>query len=276
MGVIKYAYARGAEIVFHGVTHQGGDLMSGFSGSSGSDYEFWSWPENQPLHQDSSAYLLRQLTMGEEVFNRLKLKPAAFEFPHYAGSALDNVLVGKLFEWNYHRSLYFKSEILQDVSLTDKERINICLTPECRKLRLKKLESLKVQADYTAFGTQMIPYPIFRDSYGQSLIPETIGCVDFPSYEPNTWRLVTTPEDLLRRAKKLRVIRGAMASFFWHPVLLSPRNPYYLERPGTLESIGGKKTLMTVVEGLKKLGYEFKSITDCSLFYRSDCQPSRN
>jgi len=90
--------------------------------------------------------------------------------------------------------------------------------------------------------------------------------IDFAFYDPNTWRPVSKPEDLLRRAKKLRVIRGAMASFFWHPHMLNPKGRYYQEVPGSYEKIGGKNSLRLVIKGLKELGYTFKSIEDQSIF----------
>ena len=96
--------------------------------------------------------------------------------------------------------------------------------------------------------------------------------VDYPFYRPDTWRPVSYPEDLLRRAKKLKVIRGSMASFFWHPMMLDSKGYYYREKPGTFDQIGGMKTLETLVKGLQELGYEFASIGDCRWFPRRDCK----
>ena len=96
--------------------------------------------------------------------------------------------------------------------------------------------------------------------------------VDFADYSAKTWRRVSYPEDVLRRAKKLKVIRGAMASFFWHPTLLDRFMPYYEEVPGSFEKIGGTKTLTKIVDGLREMGYEFKSIADCDLFPSRTCK----
>jgi hypothetical protein len=92
--------------------------------------------------------------------------------------------------------------------------------------------------------------------------------VDFAFYPTNTWRPISSPTDILRRAKKLKVIRGAVASFFWHPQLLNPNSRYYIENPGSYEAIGGKKTLTALIDGIQALGYEFVSIGDNSLFPR--------
>ncbi len=271
-GVIDYAKARGANFVMHGVAHQAGDLISGFSGDTGSDYEFWSWPEDRPHPRDHASWVISRIESAEGVFDRFKLKPIAWEVPHYAGSALDFVLFGRMFEWNYHRGLYFKSEIVRPTPLGSREWFFHCSDSKCRSDRLRKASELEVLADYSSLGSQIFPYPIFEDSYGQAIIPESLGMVDYPFYRADTWRQVSTPEDLLRRARKLKVIRGAMASFFWHPILLDPTSVYYREVPGSFEARGGLKTLETLIGGLKALGYEFGSIGDCRWFPRKDCK----
>ena len=214
---------------------------------------------------------MNRLDLGEAVFQRLGLKTSAWETPHYAASALDSFLFGRVFEWNYHRGLYFKSFLEAPVDPASGPLFRECREEKCRESRRKTLSEFKVHADYRSFGGEVIPYPVFEDSYGQAIIPETIGMVDFPLYRPDTWRPVSTVEDLLRRAKKLRVIRGAMASFFWHPLLLDPKGAYYLEVPGSFDSIGGIHTLERLVEGLQALGYQFTSIKDCRYFPRKEC-----
>ena len=148
-----------------------------------------------------------------------------------------------------------------------------CKSKSCREERKAILRNIKVEVDYSSFGASLYPYPIYKDAYGQKIIPETLGMIDFAFYSKQTWRPVSYPEDILRRAKKLRVIRGAYASFFWHTTLLSPKARYYHEIPGSFEQIGGKKTLTYVIEGLKKLGYKFVSISSCEEFYQKGCRP---
>lgn len=271
VGTLRYAKARGADFVFHGVAHQAGDLVGGFDGKSGDDYEFWLFPQNTPLPQDSSDYVIDMLEKGEEVFNRLGIRPIAWELPHYASSALDSFLFGKLFEWNYHRSIYFKTDVLQSDRLTAKHRMFDCVTAECRRERRELARSLKVSANVKYFGGQIFPYPVWKDSFGQAVIPETLGAVEYPFYNDGTWRPVARPADLLHRAKKFKVIRGAWASFFWHPNLVERKLRYYQLHPGNFESEGGYESLKTLVDGIRALGYEFVSIGDCKYFPRSDC-----
>ena len=271
-GFLNYAKALGANFVFHGVAHQSGDLISGYHGVSAADYEFWLYPKNTPLPQDSASYVTQKIEKGEDVFEKLGIRPIAWEVPHYASSVLDSYIFGKTFEWNYHRSLYFKSEVLQDALLTEDERFFNCVTAKCRSDRDQKLAKIKVVTDYTEFGTQVLPFRIWKDSYGQALIPETLGMIDFALYPKDTWRPVSYPEDVLRRAKKLKVIRGAIASFFWHPELMGQKAIYYQTNPGSYAAIGGRKTMITVIEGLKALGYQFISTGDCNIFPHRGCE----
>jgi len=271
LGLMNYAKASNMNFIFHGVTHQSGDLISGYHGVSAADYEFWLFPENRPLPEDSSTFLTHKLEQGEKVFQNMGITPIAWEVPHYASSVLDSYIFGKTFEWINHRSIYFKSEVIQDVDLKTEDQFFKCISAECKAQRDQKLTQLKVKTDYRAFGAPVIPFITWKDSYGQALIPETLGMIDFAMYPKDTWRPVGSPEDVIRRAKKLKVIRGAIASFFWHPQLLNPDCVYYQNVPGSYESVGGKKTLTTVIEGLKNLGYQFVSTGDCKIFPRQSC-----
>ncbi|MGE3609127.1 MAG: DUF2334 domain-containing protein [Bacteriovoracaceae bacterium] len=262
---LKYAKKRGANIVMHGSLHSVGRLMSGYDGICGSDYEFWLYPENKPLPFDSVDWLTRRLELGLKTLPQEKLEPVAFEAPHYAASAMNYIVFGKMFQWNYHRAIYFPFSINVDTALPSHLKSD-CKPEVCGDERRSVLANLRIEADYTSFGGMILPFITYRDAYGQSIIPETLGMIDFAFYDPNTWRPVSKPEDVIRRAKKLKVIRGAVASFFWHPQLLERRSRYYLEVPGSFEKFGGKKSLTLVIDGLKKLGYEFKSISDTSLF----------
>jgi len=271
-GTLRYLKARKADFIMHGVAHQVGRIISGYDGISGSDYEFWLYPENTPLPMDSSDWVLDRLEQGEAVFDRLNVKPVAWEIPHYAASVLDYHLFGKLFEWNFHRPITFINEVVRESELKPEHRLFECKSDKCRKERRIAASKLSVEADYRAFGGQIIPYRVFKDNYGQGIIPETLGMIDYLMYPGYTWRPVGRPADLIRRAKQLRAVRGSFASFFWHPSLLDPKARYYEENPGSYkETDGGKNTLRETIEGIKALGYEFKSISDCKLFPRADC-----
>jgi len=171
-----------------------------------------------------------------------------------------------MFHWNYHRTVYFPYRVVQDTGLPKELKAFNCKPEECGDRRRAILNNINVEVDYHSFGGVPVPYIIYKDPYGQSVIPETLGMIDFAFYGPKTWRPVSTPEDIIRRAKKLKVIRGAIASFFWHPQLLDQNFRYYREVPNSYESIGGKNSLRLVVEGIKDLGYEFVSINNKEFF----------
>jgi uncharacterized protein YdaL len=208
----------------------------------------------------------RRLELGIKVFQDLNIKPVAFEVPHYAASVMNYAVFSKMFKWNYHRTIYFPNSIVQDTALPDRLRAFECDPKICGDERRAILNNLKIEADYTAFGGMILPFIVYKDAYGQSIIPETLGMIDFAFYDPKTWRPVSKPADVLRRAKKLKVIRGAVASFFWHPQLLNARSRYYQEVPGSYAQIGGERSLTLVIDGLRKLGYTFKSIEDQEYF----------
>lgn len=264
--LLRYAKANQGSMIMHGVAHAVGNLVSGYDGISGSDYEFWLYPENGPLPFDSIDWLTQRLDRGIKVFRDLGIKPAAFEVPHYAASAMNYMVFAKMFRWNYHRSIYFPMNIESDTALPEHLMAFNCDPKECAQERRGILQNIKVQADYEQFSGIPVPYIVWKDAYGQAVIPETLGMIDFAFYDPNTWRPISTPDDVIRRAKKLRVIRGAMASFFWHPHMLNQNARYYQQVPGSFEKIGGKNSLKLVIKGLKKLGYTFKSIEDKSVF----------
>jgi uncharacterized protein YdaL len=266
VGTLRYAKARGASFVFHGTEHMAGDLISGYDGESAADYEFWMYPENTPHPKDSADYLLDKLERGEDVFTRLRIRPRAWESPHYAASPLDYVLFGKLFEWTYHRPIYFDATLKADVSLPKKYRMHEQMTSEQRDERRKLLRGVQVDGTLASFSGQIVPYPVYRDVYGQAVIPETLGFIDYAFFTERPIRPVFYPEDLIRQAKRLKVIRGAFASFFWHVDLMSPKLVYYQRHRDHFKNEGGKKTLTQTVEAIQALGYEFRSIDDRSLF----------
>lgn len=263
---IRYATNRGGSIIMHGVAHALGDIISGYDGHTGSDYEFWLYPQNTPVPYDSVDWLTKRLDRGIEVFRKMGIKPAAFEAPHYAASVMNYLIFAKMFRWNYHRTVYFPFTIQKDTGIPHSLEAFACDPSKCGEKRRSILNHIEVDADYQSFGGVPVPYIIYRDPYGQRIIPETLGMVDFAFNSPKTWRPISTPDDIVRRAKKLKVIRGAIPSFFWHPHVFNRRARYYQEVPGSYETIGGKNSLRIIIEGIQALGYTFKSIEDKQYF----------
>jgi len=82
---------------------------------------------------------------------------------------------------------------------------------------------------------------IKKDSYGYYQIPENIGNIQTT---PRAGFRVALPEDLIRSAEKMKVVRDGIASFYYHPFL-------------------GTEDLGKTIAGIKELGYTFKAA--CSL-----------
>jgi len=203
-----------ASIVAHGLTHQFGNLDNPYNALSGDDFEFYRVTINADnslnflgaVPGDSSQWARKRMRMAKAALRYARFEPFAWEAPHYFATEADNIGIKSVFSTHYGRSVYFNGE-----------------GPAGRHIG------------------QFYPYVINSDYYGYRQIPENIGNIEptpFLGYRP------LLPADLLRHAKKIKVVRDSVASFFYHPYL-------------------GTGYLNEVVQGLKGLGYQF--IAPCSL-----------
>ncbi len=78
---------------------------------------------------------------------------------------------------------------------------------------------------------QFYPYPT-RDRFGRYVVPENLGYIEADNADPRV---------LVQRARNLRVVRDAVASFYFHPFL-------------------DRALLTEVVRGVSNLGYHFVSL----------------
>ena len=85
------------------------------------------------------------------------------------------------------------------------------------------------------------PYPTV-DRFNRFIIPESLGFVDVDNPQP---------DELILNAKRMRVVRDGIASFFFHPFM----DIHYLTQ---------------IVNGIQKLGYRFVSIRDFALKVQLD------
>lgn len=198
---LQYAISHGGQILLHGYTHQYRDIPNPSSGLSGDDYEFFRVEMDEegqvttfePLPEDSTVWVQNRLDLSKQELAGSGLSSVGWVTPHYAASALDYGVIATQFERSMERGLYFDSE--------------------------------------GRWASQIYPYLIHRDIYGQTVYPENLGHVA-PTQEGRT------VDDLLRIARKTLVIRDGWAAGFFHPFL-------------DLEE------LRTLVRGLKDLGYQF-------------------
>jgi len=214
---LDYARQRGAEIVMHGFTHQYGTMRNPHTGVSGDDYEFWNIVDNSPFPEDSIAWAGGRLYNGLQDLRANGYTPVAWEAPHYHTSALTARTAPSLFATTYQRVVYFTAD--------------------------KPNFFAPVAKDFSV--GQFYPYIIRKDYYGQYVLPENLGNIeyDISTIDP-TSNYNYTADDILTNAKFALAVRDGFASYFFHPFWLEPD----LGVPGFEDF---KKT----VEGITQLGF---------------------
>ncbi|AGP35385.1 hypothetical protein SCE1572_13145 [Sorangium cellulosum So0157-2] len=191
---LKHMIARGGELVMHGYTHQYGARPNPYSGVSADDFEFWLSHVDAddyviydgPVPEDSASWALGRI---EESYAELSAAglpaPTIFEYPHYAGSAVDSRAIAQRFPTAYHRGLYFGGALGGGAD------------------------------DHSRMLGQFFPY-LVRDTYGWQVIPENLGSYEPEPYNHHPARL---PADLIASARANLVVRDGVASFYFHPFL---------------------------------------------------------
>ena len=221
---LKELYDSGAiTIVQHGTTHQYhkslddnvSEISNPYNGLSGDDFEFMrviehadlSYSYLYPVENDSANWAKSRITEGMSIFNNMGVTAFAWEAPHYMAGPNHYRGIKELYPVQYARVLYFPNEESEDITIRNK------------------------------FIGQFYPYIIQKDLYGYTIIPENIHNIED---QPNEGYRGLLPADTIRFAKKLKVVRDGVASFYYHPYLQSS----YLQE---------------IVEGLEAEGYTFVS-----------------
>ena len=221
---LKELYDAGAiTIVQHGTTHQYykslddnvSEISNPYNGLSGDDFEFMrviehadlSYSYLYPVENDSAVWAKARITEGINIFNDIGITAFAWEAPHYMAGPNHYRGIKELYPVQYARVLYFPNEDSNDSAIRNK------------------------------FIGQFYPYFIQKDLYGYTIIPENIHNIEDA---PNEGYRTLLPADTIRFAKKLKVVRDGIASFFYHPYL-------------------GSGYLQQIVEGLESEGYTFVS-----------------
>lgn len=214
---LDYARARGAEMVMHGFTHQYGTMKNPHTSVSGDDYEFWNIVDNAPFPEDSASWVQGRLSTGLQDMRANGYNPIAWEAPHYHTSAITARTAPQLFSTTYQRVVYYTADKPNFFAPTNK--------------------------DFSV--GQFYPYVVRKDHYGQYVLPENLGNIeyDISTVDP-TSNYNYTADDLLTNAKYARTVRDGFASFFFHPFWLEP----------TL-GVPGFEDFKKTVEGITQLGY---------------------
>ena len=215
---LNYARTRGGSIVMHGYTHQYASQPNPHNGVSGDDFEFWNIVANAPIPGQTTAAVLARLDAGRLELTRSGYTAYAWETPHYNASPTASRAFPLRFPTAYQRMVYYTSDA---GSLANGE-----------------------------YGVgQFFPYIIRRDYYGQRILPENLGNIeyDISAIDP-TSNIVYTAQDILTNADYARVVRGGFASFFFHPFWLEPA----VGTPGLAD-------FQTTIQGINALGYSWVS-----------------
>jgi uncharacterized protein YdaL len=189
---LNYALARGGEIVMHGYTHQYSNVRNRYTAVSGDDYEFWNIVTNTPVKEDSVTWASGRLTKGLTQLTNNGYSAVAWEAPHYQSSPNSIKAVPPLFATTYQRVVYYTAD-------------NPNLTAA-------------VSRDY-AVG-QFYPYVIKKDYYGQRVLPENLGNIEYIIAGDPASTFNYTADDLITNAKYALTVRDGVASFFFHPFWL--------------------------------------------------------
>ena len=214
---LNYALARGAEVVMHGYTHQYSNMRNKYTGVSGDDYEFWNIVANSPVAEDSTAWALGRLNAGKTELTSNGYTPVAWETPHYHASALASKAMPQVFPTTYQRVVYFTA---------DQPNFNAAINKD--------------------FGVgQIFPYVIKKDHYGQRIIPENLGNIeyDISAIDPSS-NFNYTWQDIVTNAEYGKTVRDGFASFFFHPFWLEPA-----------VGVPGYADFQKTINGITNLGY---------------------
>lgn len=245
-------------VAWHGTTHQFGLSKNPHSGTSGDDYEFWDMVANKPVRGDGVPFTLDRLGEGLRVFEAYGIAPRYWVPPHYHASAINSRVFGAVFPWVVGRVTYYTSSMKPTFTLKavdSKTGVAMPSVSQQQLADLKKKDWVNLDARSEGALTQMFPFEIYRDVYGQRIIPETLGYLSFATSDQTDF--IRLPEHMLADAQRNLVVRDYWASFFFHPYLFAPRDD-----GGVGRQHGDTIELRKLLVGLKLLGYQFVGLPD--------------
>ena len=208
----EYYFARRIDIVQHGFTHQYDSIDNPYNGVTADDFEFMLVTDDGygiytyegPSENDDGEWAKERMLEGKTILDEVGIEAFAWEAPHYMAGPNHYRAIKEVYPIQYSRLIYYPDE-------TDKSE----------------------------FIGQFFPYVIRKDRYGYYIIPENIHNI---IEQPNDGYRQITSDDIIRFSQKLKVVRDAVASFYYHP--------YF-----------GISELSKIIEGLESEGYTFVRAT---------------
>ncbi|MCX4150062.1 MULTISPECIES: DUF2334 domain-containing protein [Paraburkholderia] len=215
---LNYAVARGGSIVMHGYTHQYDSTPNLLNAVSGSDYEFWFAVQNRPVDEDSEPWAAGRMTDGLAEFTLNGYKVVGWAAPQYQMSPLSAAAAALAFPTSFQRAVYYTATNPQ-------------------------LGTGAANQDFSA--GQFFPYIINKDYYGERIIPENLGSIQYNICNIDPFSCIAYPwQQLITNAQYGLVVRDGFASFFFHPYWLEPE----LKLPAFSD-------FQSLVNGITGLGY---------------------
>jgi uncharacterized protein YdaL len=179
---------RGHLIVQHGYTHQNDEENE----VSGVGYEFWHSGEWRPLTTDTWAWASDRVAAGLAELSGSGFPPVAWETPHYTCSLLDAHAIGARFPVQYERVQTF--DIFSEGLSRSQIEVASSRNPEA--------------------GSPCLPFVVHRGIYGSRFLPENLGYYSPGTYDENG--LEMNISNMVEYAAQLKVVRDAVASFYFH------------------------------------------------------------
>ena len=267
VSLIQRYKSEGSVFIWHGVTHQYGNIKNPFTGASGDDYEFWNSVTNSPIAEDSPSYVLDVLDDGFRSLSLFGIEPKFWVTPHYNGSPLDNIIFGKVFPWLISRGVYADYQISGAVPSGGANLFYTLVNNAQHALNRRTfLSSFQVSMRGNQFG-QLFSYEIYGDMFGQKVIPENLGNVQ--PYLSDQVVATRNVDRILADARRNLVLRDVWASVFYHPFLLDPALNSENADPTK------PKDLHRLIVGIKNLGYKFINMDSYEAFNTQPCGKPR-
>ncbi|KVT59018.1 DUF2334 domain-containing protein [Burkholderia ubonensis] len=215
---LNYALTRGGSIVMHGYTHQYDSTPNLLNAVTGSDYEFWYAVQNRPVDEDSVQWAAGRMTDGLAEFTSNGYRIVGWAAPQYQVSPLAASATAARFPTTFQRAVYYTATNPQ-------------------------LGTGAPNQDFSA--GQFFPYIINADYYGQRIIPENLGSIQYNICNVDPFSCITyTWQQLVTNAQYGLVVRDGFASFFFHPYWLEPEL-----------GLPAYQDFQSLVTGITNLGY---------------------
>ena len=212
---LRTVLRNGGAFADHGYTHESGDA------ESGSGYEFWNATNGTPLAYDTWDWCAGRVTNGLTEMASCGFPTPCWETVHYEASLVDYFVFADTYRYSHERARVF-SVFGETLARTNLDAISITNPP---------------------YTDQWFPYVIHRSAYGNMFLPENLDRDEPTVLDSNG--LLLTVSNKVDYARKFRVVRDAVAGFYYHPG-------------------HGTTNLASIVTQMQGLGYTFTGPIDLS------------